>query len=147
MIEAVIENGIIVNRIVGHIDGSYPIVDNPIEYDVTKEVMIKEEVIDDINQVVNIVYTVRAKTQEELIADFKATVPQTITPRQARLILLQYDLLDDIELLTKDNKVIQIWWEYSADIQRNNEQLLEFAAIVGLTDEQLDTMFIEASKL
>ena len=74
-------------------------------------------------------------------------VPQTITPRQARLILLQYGLLDDIELLIKDNRTVQIWWEYSTDIQRNNEQLLEFAAITGLTDEQLDDMFIKASKL
>ena len=145
--EAVIKNGIVINRIIGHIDGSYPIIDNPIEYDVTKEIMTKEEVIDDINQVVNVVYIIRAKTQEELIADFKASVPKIITPRQARLILLQYNLLDDIELLIKDNRTVQIWWEYSTDIQRNNEQLLEFAAITGLTDEQLDDMFIKASKL
>ena len=145
--EAIIENGIIVNRIVGHIDGSYPIIDNPIEYDVTKEVMTKEEVIDDINQVVNVVYTVRAKTQEELIADFKAIVPQTITPRQARLILLQYELLDDIEELIKTNRAISIWWEYSLDIQRNDERLLEFATIAGIAPEQLDGMFLDGSKL
>lgn len=87
-------------------------------------------------------------TFDEALAYFaSSSTGNTITPRQARLILLQYNLLDDIELLIKDNRAIQIWWEYSIDIQRNNEQLLEFATLAELSDEQLDTMFIEASKL
>ena len=73
--------------------------------------------------------------------------PKVLTPRQARLVLLQYGLLDDIEELVKTNKAISIWWEYSLDIQRNDERLLEFAAIAGITPEQLDLMFLEGSKL
>ena len=88
------------------------------------------------------------ETIELMVAQRKEELkPKVLTPRQARLILLQYNLLDDIELLIKDNRAIQIWWEYSTDIQRNNEQLLEFATLAGLTSEQLDTIFIEASKL
>ena len=73
--------------------------------------------------------------------------PKELTPRQARLILLQYELLDDIEEIVKTNKAISIWWEYSLDIQRYDERLLEFAAISGITPEQLDVMFLEGSKL
>ena len=73
--------------------------------------------------------------------------PKVLTPRQARLILLQYRLLDDIEELVKTNRDISIWWEYSLDIQRNDERLLEFATIAGITSEQLDAMFLEGSKL
>ena len=73
--------------------------------------------------------------------------PKVLTPRQARLILLQYELLDDIEELVKTNKPISIWWEYSLDIQRNDERLLEFAEIAGITSEQLDIMFLEGSTL
>ena len=73
--------------------------------------------------------------------------PKILTPRQARLVLLQYGLLDDIEELVKTNKAISIWWEYSLDIQRNDERLLEFAAIAGITSEELDAMFLEGSKL
>ena len=73
--------------------------------------------------------------------------PKELTPRQARLILLKYELLDDIEELIKTNKPISIWWEYSLDIQRNDERLLEFATIAGITSEQLDIMFLEGSKL
>ncbi len=73
--------------------------------------------------------------------------PKVLTPRQARLVLLQYGLLDDIDELVKTNKAISVWWEYSLDIQRNDERLLEFATIVGITPEQLDLMFLEGSKL
>lgn len=77
----------------------------------------------------------------------KALVPKTITPRQIRLILLKNELLDDIELIIQSNREIQIWWEYSLEIERNNPQLLEFAEIAKLTDEQLDDLFIEGSIL
>ena len=73
--------------------------------------------------------------------------PKVLTPRQARLILLEYELLDDIEEIVKTNRAISIWWEYSLDIQRDDERLLEFASIAGITDEMLDTMFLEGSKL
>ena len=73
--------------------------------------------------------------------------PKVLTPRQARLILLQYELLDDIEEIVKTNRAISIWWEYSLDIQRYDERLLEFASIAGITDDMLDTLFEEGSKL
>ena len=72
---------------------------------------------------------------------------KVLTPRQARLILLQYELLDDIDELIKTNRAVSIWWEYSLDIQRNDERLLEFATIAGITPEQLDGMFLDGSKL
>ena len=88
------------------------------------------------------------ETIELLVAQRKEELkPKELTPRQARLILLQYELLDDIEELIKTNKPISIWWEYSLDIQRNDERLLEFANIAGITSEQLDAMFLEGSKL
>ena len=73
--------------------------------------------------------------------------PKVLTPRQARLILLEYELLDDIEETVKTNRAISIWWEYSLDIQRYDERLLEFASIAGITDDMLDTLFEEGSKL
>ena len=88
------------------------------------------------------------ETIELLVAQRKEELkPKELTPRQARLILLQYELLDDIEELIKTNKPISIWWEYSLDIQRDDERLLEFATIAGITSEQLDVMFLEGSKL
>ena len=71
----------------------------------------------------------------------------TLSPRQARLILLQYGLLDEIETLIANNKAMQIWWEYSLEIKRDDTRLLSAATTLGLTEAQLDEMFIAASKL
>ena len=70
-----------------------------------------------------------------------------ISARQARLVLLNHELLDDIELLLANDKALQIWWEYSIEIERDNHYLVQAASQLGITDEQLDAMFLEASKL
>ena len=71
----------------------------------------------------------------------------TISPRQARLILLKYGLLDDIEAILSTDRAMQIWWEYSLDVKRNNEHVINAGIALKLTEEQLDMMFIEGSKL
>lgn len=74
-------------------------------------------------------------------------VPNSITPRQARLILLQYGLLDEIEAMVATDRAMGIWWEYSLDIVRTNEHIMNAGAALGLSVTQLDQMFIEGSKL
>lgn len=85
--------------------------------------------------------------EEAKIIQAKQAVPQILTPRQARLVLLNNGLLDDIEALAQNNRVIGIWWEYSLEIDRNNEQLLQAAAALTIDEATLDTMFIEGSTL
>jgi hypothetical protein len=85
--------------------------------------------------------------EDEYKAEQEKIVPQTISPRQARLILLKYELLDDIEAMIATDRALGIWWEYSLDIQRDNEYLLRACTALGITDEQLDNMFKEANKL
>ena len=88
------------------------------------------------------------RTQEELEALIRREeAKKPISPRQARLILLQYNLLDDIEAMLATDRTMQIWWEYSLDIKRDNEHIINAGIALGLTEEQLDTMFIEGSKL
>lgn len=74
-------------------------------------------------------------------------VPQVITPRQFRLQLLALNLLDEVEAMASVDKATQIWFEYSLDFQRNHEMLLASASALGMSDEDMDTFFIEASKL
>jgi len=71
-------------------------------------------------------------------------IPQQVTMRQARLILLQYNLLDSIDAQVQTfPRSAQIEWEYAAIVDRSNPLL----AMIGLTAEELDQMFIEASLL
>jgi len=76
-----------------------------------------------------------------------AHVPQTITPRQARLALLQATLLDEVELLIANDRAMQIWWEYSLEIDRNNEHIITMSTALGLTESQLDDLLILGASL
>lgn len=99
------------------------------------------------SKTVSVVRGIRAKTQEELDAERKALVPAQITPRQFRLQLLALNLLDEVEAMCATDKAMGIWFEYSLDFQRSNEMLINAGMQLGLTEEQMDNFFIEASKL
>jgi len=84
---------------------------------------------------------------EQEANELEARMSMMLTPRQARLILLQYGLLDDIEAMLSTDRAMQIWWEYSLDIKRGNEHIVNAGIALNLTEEELDIMFIEGSKL
>lgn len=72
---------------------------------------------------------------------------KTITPRQARLKLLELGLLDALETSITTNRSWQIEWEYANDIQRSNHLVSAIQQLLGKTDAEMDEFFIEASKL
>lgn len=82
----------------------------------------------------------------ELVAN-SIVVPESITPLQAKLQLLEIGLLDEVEAMVTADKKVQLYWEYASTIERDNEILLSMANSLGLTSGQVDDMFIEASKL
>jgi hypothetical protein len=74
-------------------------------------------------------------------------IPSSITPRQARLKLLETDLLDNLEAVITTNRAWQIEWEYATEVKRDSPLIDAVASEASLTVEQIDQMFIEASKL
>lgn len=72
---------------------------------------------------------------------------KVITPRQARLALHRAGLLDEVAAMLAVDKEMEIWWEYSLDIQRNHEMVIALGTQLGLTEVQLDQLFIDGSKL
>jgi len=99
------------------------------------------------NDVYIIKYKVLPKTEDEIVEYRKSQVPQSITPLQAKLQLLKLGLLDEVEALVTGDRTAQLYWEYASVIERDNAVLLLMAEQLGLTSEQVDEMFIEASKL
>ncbi len=75
------------------------------------------------------------------------SVPTSITMRQCRLYLLNQNLLDDVENIVSQNRAWQIEWEYANEVLRTNQLIVAMQSSLNLTDEQVDTMFLEASKL
>ena len=99
------------------------------------------------NDVYIIKYRVLPKTEVEIVEYRKSQVPQSITPLQAKLQLLKLGLLDEVETLVTGDRTSQLYWEYASVVERDNAILLLMAEQLGLTSEQVDEMFIEASKL
>ena len=95
---------------------------------------------------------------EDMIADIESkivpyvppppVVPQVISMRQARLALYGAGLLDDVEAaVAQSTKDVQIEYEYATELNRQWPTLVFLAGALGLTDEQLDNLFIQASQL
>lgn len=75
-------------------------------------------------------------------------VPQTVTMRQARLALLQAGLLDDVTAAVAGaGEAAKIEWEYASDVSRNAILIQTLGGALGLTDEQLDGLFVLAATL
>lgn len=92
----------------------------------------------------------KTKQTELDAAARKAAVPQVVTMRQAKLALLQAGLLDEVDAAIAAEttpKAIKIEWEYASEVQRDWVNTLGLAAMLGLTDEQLDNLFVLAASL
>lgn len=88
----------------------------------------------------------------ELPAPLPAPVPQEITMRQARLALLDIGLLANVQtaintLPEPDKTKAQIEWEYSNALQRSNPFVTTLGTALGLSSDDIDNLFITASRL
>lgn len=78
---------------------------------------------------------------------------QSISMRQCRLQLIKMGLDDTVEAAIDSmedplqRKFARTEWEYSTTVQRHNGWVEAISTSLGLTSEQLDQMFIEASVL
>lgn len=86
---------------------------------------------------------------ELVIAPYTAPPPVPVTQismRQCRLELLNRGLLDDVDtMLQQASREVQIEWEYASTVDRKSALVNEMAAVLGLTAEQVDAMFLSAS--
>jgi len=79
-------------------------------------------------------------------------VPPAVTMRQARRALLAAGLLDDvtaaIEALSSPTKeAAQIDWEYGNTVERHNGLVASLGPALGLTEEQIDDLFVAGAAL
>lgn len=79
-------------------------------------------------------------------------VPQQVTMRQARLALLGAGLLSSVNaaiasLPSPQKEAAQIEWEYAAVVDRNAGLVPAMGSALGMTEVQLDDLFIAAGAL
>ena len=78
-----------------------------------------------------------------------ARVPKVVTIRQARLALLQSGLLDDIDaaIAASTDRALKIEWEFATEFRRDWPALISMQPVLGLTDPQVDDLFVLAATL
>ena len=73
-------------------------------------------------------------------------VPASVSARQARLALLAAGLLDQVEAaVATAGGSVRIEWEYATVNERASPLLAAIAGALGLTDAQVDALFIAAA--
>lgn len=75
-----------------------------------------------------------------------------VTMRQARLALLQQNLLTGVEAAINlmpepDKSQVSIEWEYASTVERTSPWMTTMGQALGLTDNQLDDLFVLAGSL
>lgn len=79
-------------------------------------------------------------------------VPQSVTMRQARLALLGAGLLASVDaaiagMPEPDKTIAQITWEFAATVDRQYGMVPQLATALGMTETQIDDLFIAAAQL
>ena len=75
-------------------------------------------------------------------------VPKVITMRQARLALNAAGLLGTItQSISSMPMEVQIEWEYTSEVLRDSPTIKTLQIAMGLSDIQVDQIFIDGSKL
>lgn len=78
----------------------------------------------------------------------KALTPKSVSMRQAELALLAADLLDDVEdLVSMLPRAAQIEWRRAGSVERQHPLIAVMQQATGMTDAQIDQLFIAASVL
>ena len=76
-------------------------------------------------------------------------VPESITPRQARLVLLAFGLLDQIEGALAaiedpaERRAAQIEWEFASAVSRSHPLVQAFADQLGWDSAQIDQLMVQ----
>lgn len=74
-------------------------------------------------------------------------LPTEVTMRQARLALLEAGLLDDVEAAVNaipgiNGEKARIEWNFSNTVKKNQPITQMLASVIGLTQQQIDDMFV-----
>ena len=93
-------------------------------------------------------YEYKYENNEFISYILPAIISTTVSMRQARLSLFQVDLLDEVETaIANGTRADQITWEYATEVNRSDPLVENLSTALGLTEQQLDDLFMLASTL
>ena len=74
-------------------------------------------------------------------------IPQRVTKFQAKAALFLAGLLDDVEALMADpatDRITRLAWTESLHFERQSPMIAAMASLLGLSNQQLDALFVSA---
>jgi hypothetical protein len=75
-------------------------------------------------------------------------IPDTVAMYQARIALQQAGFLTTVQAgISQMSAEAQIKWEFAPTVKRNDALTIAMTAALGLTDGQLDALFLAASEI
>jgi hypothetical protein len=95
-----------------------------------------------------------AETSKEVVAylaaqaELKPPAPTVVNMCQARLALLEFGYLDDVEAAMQTDAIprtAKIYWGFSQLVRREDETVQLMQQLLSLSDAQLDELFIFAA--
>lgn len=92
--------------------------------------------------------------ERQAILEHLRRIPERVSPRQLRLALIEQGTMPDqitsaIEAIpdeTMKQKAL-IEWEYATFYERNNPTVSAIGSMIGLDEDGIDNLFIEADKI
>lgn len=93
--------------------------------------------------------TGRNKTPEEIAAEQEEWRRSTsVTPLQIRRALRQVGLLDEVQNFVENSSAeVREAWEYAIQIDRNNDLIIGAANTIGISEQEVDSLFRLAATL
>lgn len=88
--------------------------------------------------------------QEAAQAESAAFVPPIVSPYQARVALLQANLLSTVEAFMNSGSApaeAKIAWEYATQFERHSPFIESLGPLLNLTEQQIDDLFRTASQV
>lgn len=107
------------------------------------------ETVDAITQT----WTISEKSEEEKAEYFNGWQQSlVVSMRQARLALNQAGLLSSVDdaiaaMDEPDKTIVTLEWEYASTVERLSSWVISMGAALGLTEQELDNLFVVAADL
>lgn len=75
--------------------------------------------------------------------------PSVVTSAQAKIALYSAGLLDQVKAVVAAHpyEVVRLWYDNAGTWERGNPYVQALGVEIGLTDEQIDDLFIAANKI
>lgn len=88
------------------------------------------------------------KNREALAASAPKPVPTSVSPRQIRQALTRAGLRQAVEsAVIAGDQDLKDWWEFATAFERANQHVIDMGLALGVTEKQLDDLWILAGSL